>query len=67
MSKQTACPEQCRDCKWHVRITGLVRGGLHRCMYENLKCGHPWMSVCEETVRKHGGMCLWYKKEANDD
>ena len=67
MSKQTACPEQCRDCKWHVRITGLVRGGLHRCMYENLKRGYPSLVVCEETVREHGGMCLWYKKEANDD
>lgn len=57
------CPEQCRDCKWHVYITGLVRGGLHRCWYANIRNDKPWLDVCTEIVRKHGGTCLWHEKE----
>lgn len=67
MSAKPNCPEQCRDCKWHVHITGLVRGGLHRCRYENIRHDKPWLDVCAEMVRKHGGTCLWHEKEANDD
>lgn len=63
MSKQSSYPEQCRDCKWHVHITGLVRGGLHRCRYENIRHRMPYLDVCNEIVRRHGGVCLWYKKE----
>ena len=60
MSKQTACCEQCRDCKWHVRIKRLAWGSPHRCMYEKL-------DACADVVRKHGGMCPWHEKEDNDD
>lgn len=24
MIKQNACPEQCLDCKWHIRVKGLT-------------------------------------------
>lgn len=67
MSAKPNCPEQCRDCKWHVKITGLVRGGLHRCRYENIMNGQPCLTVCAETIRKHGGMCLWRDEVCIDD
>ena len=59
MSKQTACPEQCRSCKWHVRIKRLTWGSPHRCIYD---C----YNSCAETVKNHRGMCPWYEKEDND-
>ena len=61
------CPEQCFDCKWHARVTGLVISGLHICRYANIKYDKPRLDVCTETVRKHGGTCLWHEKESNDD
>ena len=67
MSAKPSFPEQCLDCKWHVRITGLVLGGIHRCRYANIRHDRPWLDVCTEIIKKNGGTCLWHEKEARDD